>query len=455
MSRISAEPLRAAGRRAAAVAALAATALGVVAPAAFSQPRPRWDTRVLALVPRPGFPAHAYVHPNGRIYAGTYTNPGGDTVPSRVFEYGDDGTLIRSWTVEGQNLDQPHGVQAATSDARGRIVLLDKSPPRVLLLDRGTEAQIPYARFEGSSIPNYAAWGPDGSLYVTDYERPILWRVPPGGGTPEPWLQDARLDGGGEFGTTGLELAPDRASLLVAQQSEAGGAAGNPTTGRLFRVPIAADGKPGAMTQLWESDPVDGPDGFGIAKSGNVYLANLASNQIVVIGPGGNEIERFPSAPGGGENGSSVPFDAPSSVSFLGTRAIVAQQAYVTGDPARQAILDVETGEEGLPELIPPNAGLSDAVAPSVKPATLTDRNLTLTVSERAEVDFLVERRDGGEWVVIRRTFRDLSAGTRVLSLTGIAAKKKMRRALYRVTIVATDQAGNVSRPVQRTARVR
>ena len=434
---------------------LAMVALAGLVPAAAAQPRPRWDTRVLALVPKPGFPAHAYVHPNGRIYAGTYTNPSGDTVPSRVFEYDGDGTLLRSWTVQGQNLDQAHGVQAATSDVRSRIVLLDKSPPRILLLDRGTGAQIPYAAFEGSSIPNYAAWGPDGSLYVTDYERPILWRVPPGGGAPQPWLEDERLDGGGEFGTTGVELAPDQASLLVAQQSEAGGAAGNPTTGRLFRVPIGADGKPGAMTELWESNPVDGPDGFGIARSGNVYLANLASNQIVVIGPSGNEIERFPSAPGGGENGSPVPFDAPSNVSFLGTRAIVAQQAYVSGDPNHQAILDVETGEEGLPELIPANAGIAEAVPPTVKPAKLDPRRLTFTLSERSEVEFLVERRDGSIWREIRRTFRDLRARVHVLSLTRLAGKPKLRPAPYRVTIVATDAAGNVSRPVRRSTRVR
>jgi sugar lactone lactonase YvrE len=441
-------------RRTAAVVLVAALVAVLAAAPAASAQRARWNTRVLALVPKPGFPAHAYVHPNGRIYAGTYTNPNGDTVPSRVFEYdGADGTLLRSWTLEGQNLEEPHGVQAATSDVRGRIVLLDKSPPRALLLDRATGAQIPYAGFPPPTIPNYAAWGPDGSLYVTDYERPILWRVPPGGGVPEQWLQDPRLDGGGEFGTTGLELGLDRASLLVAQQSEAGGSAGNPTTGRLFHVPINPDGKPGQMTQLWESDPVDGPDGFDIAKSGNVYLANLGSNQIVVIGPGGNEIERFPAAPGSGENGSSVPFDSPSSVSFLGTRAIVAQQAFFTGDPAHQAILDVETGEEGRPELIPANAGLADAVAPRLTGVRLDARRLTLTIDERAEVDFVVERRDGRVWRVIRRSFRDLRARIHVLSLTRLANKRKLRPALYRVTMVAKDESGNESEPL--TLRVR
>jgi hypothetical protein len=129
--------------------------------------------------------------------------------------------------------------------------------------------------------------------------------------------------------------------------------AGNPATGRLFKVAIGPDGKPGPLTQLWESQPVDGPDGFAIAQSGNIYVALLAANQIGVVGPDGSEKERFPAGPGGA-NGSPVPFDSPSSVRFLGTRLIVANQSYFTGDATHQAILDVESGEEGLPEYIPP-----------------------------------------------------------------------------------------------------
>ncbi len=439
---------------------LAGAMLGVLAPPAPA--RDRFDTRVLAVVPRPGFPAHAHVHPNGRIYAGTYDNPSGDTVPSRVFEYDGDppsggqaATLLRSWTVEGQDLTQPHGVQAATSDARGRIVLLDKSPPRILLLDRSTGAQIPYASFGAGSIPNYAAWGPDGSLYVTDYGRPILWRVPRGGGTPEPWLQDDRFDGG-DFGATGLALAADQSTLLVAVQSQAGGAGGNPSTGRIFRVPIGADGRPGTMTQFWESRPADGPDGFTIAQSGTVYITLLASNQIAVIGPDGTERERFPTAPGSGDNGSSVPFDSPSSARFLGTRLIVAQQSFFAGDPNHWAILDVEAGEPGLPELIPPSAGLSDFTAPRVSAVVFTRRSLRFRLDEAAEVYVTLARRDGRAWKTLRETYQDLDAGVHTLSNRRLSGKAKgLRKAKYRATIVAKDRSGNQTAPLSRTVRVR
>ena len=337
--------------------ALAVLVVVAAAPVPAALARARWDTQVLALVPRPGFPANAYPAPDGRVYEGTYDNPRGDTSPSRVLEYdADRGTLLRSWTVGGQDLSGAHGVQVATSDAAGRLVLLDKAPPRVLRLDRATGEQTTYATFPSGAVPNHAAWGPDGSLYVTDYENAVLWRVPPGGGAPQPWLRDARLDGG-PFGTTGIALAADRRTLVVGQQSQAGLGAGNPATGRLWSVPIGDDGRPGPMRQLWESGPLDGPDGFGIARSGTIYIALLVADQIAVVGPDGRERERFPATPLTGENGSAVPFDNPSSARFLGTRLMVANQSYLTADPSHQAILDVETGEPGLPELIPPGAG--------------------------------------------------------------------------------------------------
>lgn len=360
--------------RALAALAVLAAALAAALPASSATRRDRWDTRVLALVPRPGFPARAYVAPSRRIYEGTYDNPGGDSVPSRVFEYSNRGALQRSWTIRGQDLSQPHGVQVATSDARGRLVLLDKSPPRALLLDPRTGRQRRYATFndlapcapgatadcsptagDEPATPNYAAWGPGGALYVTDYLQAVIWRVPPGGGAAKVFLADARLDGG-QFGTTGIVLAPDRKTLLVGQQSSAGGGDGNPTTGKIYAAPLHRRGVD-PLRMLWESRPVDGPDGFALSRSGRIYVTLTASNQIAVISRDGSEVERFPARPLAGEDGSPVPFDNPSSAMFLGRRLIVANQSFISGDATHQALLDVYVGERGAPELIPRRAG--------------------------------------------------------------------------------------------------
>ncbi|MDQ1631451.1 MAG: hypothetical protein QOC80_1423, partial [Frankiaceae bacterium] len=241
--------------------------------------RDRWDTRVFAHVPSPGFPAFVYVHPNGRVYAGTYTNPAGDSMPSKVFEWTRDGTPRRSWTVPGQDLSAEHGVQVATSDARGRLVLLEKSTSRVLRLNLHTGHFSTYSRIpdlptcppggaaspcspnaaDQPGIPNYAAWAPGGALYVTDYGQAVIWKVPRSGGRPRAWFTDPRLDGT-DFGTAGLLLAPGHRALLLTQQSSADG----PTAsqGKLYRLPVR-HGRPGRLHLLWTSNPSDLPDGFG------------------------------------------------------------------------------------------------------------------------------------------------------------------------------------------------
>ena len=359
------------------VAALLGPALALtlaVGPADSAEQRPRWDTRVFSRVPNPGYPAFVYAHPNGRVYAGTYTNPKGDKVPSRVLEWTRDGTLQRSWSVPGQDLSQEHGVQVATSDARGRLVLLEKSRSRALMLDPRTGRFTRYASFpdlpvcgpaenkgcspnldDKPAIPNYAAWGRRGELYVTDYGQAVIWRVPPGGGKPRVWLADRRLDGI-EFGTAGMLLAPSHRALLVAQQTSAGFGEADPTTGKLYRIPIR-NGRPSGMRLMWESLPGDLPDGFGIARSGRIYIANAGlSAQIVVLAPNGSELERFPQAPATGENGSDVPFDTPSSATFLGRRILVANQSYL-GSGDNHAILDVAVREPGEPVFIPRTAG--------------------------------------------------------------------------------------------------
>jgi sugar lactone lactonase YvrE len=455
--------------------AIAALAVMLVV-AAQAQARSRFDVQILAKIPKPGYPALAYVHPNGRIYVGSYVNPQGDALRSIVREYLDDGTLLRSWTVPGQDLSKEHGVQVATSDAQGRLVLLDKTPARALKLDRRTGQFTQYSTFadlapcpagqtgpncspttqDMTPTPDYGAWGPDGSLYVTDFTQGVIWRVPPGGGAAQVWLSDPRLDGG-MFGTTGILLGPDRHTLFVAQGSS--GSAGatllggfNSSTGKLYSVAIQGNGSPGALNQIWESQPADLPDGFAIAASGRFYIPLAGtSNQIAVVAPDGKELER---------NSNDV-YDTPSSARFLGTRLMVANQSYINGDPNKQAVLDVEVGERGLPEFIP---GL-DRTAPVIRRASIRPRRFRLRrhrhggtrirfrLSEAAGVTFAIDRRRKRKYAR-RVTFeRKRKAGRTSMKFSGRVRVRGHRltlhRGYYRLTLTAEDAAGNESKAVK------
>jgi hypothetical protein len=123
-------------------------------------------------------------------------------------------------------------------------------------------------------------------------------------------------------------------------------------------VRIRKNDEAGGLHQFWESNPLDAPDGFSIGRSGDIYVALTLANQIAVISPQGTVLDRFPDLPLTGDNGSPVPFDNPSSTWFDGKSLVVANQSFVSGNPANQAVLKVFVGQKGQPELIPRNAGL-------------------------------------------------------------------------------------------------
>jgi sugar lactone lactonase YvrE len=369
--------IRSAGLRTGLTIALAACATALVVASGAGAAPARGVVTVIAHVPAPGYPAFPLVV-GGKIYEGTYTNAGGDTMPSRVFEFSAAGALLKTFVVTGQNLAATHGIQVATVDARGRLILLDDTSGRILRLDPKTGAITPYgsiadiptcgadnnvapcspALTDQTPEPDYAVWAPDGSLYVTDYQQAVIWRVPPLGGKAKVWLADRRLDGV-IFGTGGLVMMPDRHTLMFDQASNAGLGGGNPTTGKLYTVPIEPGGAPGPLHQLWESTPAAAPDGFALARSGDIYMAQVgpSANDIVEISPAGKTLTTF-GTPGTGANGSSVPFDEPSGVAFLGSELVIANQSYAAGDTAHMALLGLGTGELGRAIYVPTDAGV-------------------------------------------------------------------------------------------------
>ncbi|WP_193605590.1 SMP-30/gluconolactonase/LRE family protein [Nocardioides dongkuii] len=330
-----------------------ATVPAAAAPAAPAD-REVWDTAVFSRVPAPGYPAYVHAHTNGRVYAGTYVNSGATGVPSRVFEWSRRGQLLRSWPVPRQVRDGSHGVQVAQQTRGGRLVVLETSTRTVRTLDVRTGRWRRIARFPDGAVPNYATWGPDGALYVTDYHQPVIWRLARGSRTPRPWFRSSALEGT-DFGTTGIRFRPGRRDLVVSQQAVLDGSQ-LPVSGALYSLKVRRSGAPGRLAKLWTSGALELPDGFGIGRSGHLYVALLGTNQIVELTARGREVDRFPDLPLTGENGSAIPFDTPCSATFLGTRVLVANQSAIAGDADHQAILAVEVGERGRAPYLPRSA---------------------------------------------------------------------------------------------------
>ena len=348
---------------------LSSTAVGSLAAGAGPERQPL-DIRVFARVPSPGQPEPIAIGPHRTVFVGTNQQGKGDAdAPSKVFVYSHRGRLRRSFDLEGQDLGSDHGIQGLAFDGRERLYALDRSAdPRVVKINLESGVQRTYARFrdvpscmasgrdrncsatmgDSEAGPDYATFAPGGRLYVTDIDQALIWRVPAGGGRPRVWFTDSRLEN--IFGPNGIQFMADGRTLLLAVTAQ-GPSAGNPTEGALFELRVRRDGTAGRLRRFWTSQPIDGPDGFAIGRSGRVYLALAGANQLVVISPDGEELARVPATPFDNQ-AMEVPMDGPASVAFLGQRLLVTNQtspAGGSGDPDHWAIFDVYAGERGLP----------------------------------------------------------------------------------------------------------
>jgi sugar lactone lactonase YvrE len=369
----------------------------------------RLAVRILARVPAPGYPANSVVAPDGTIYVGTFRSftasaPSG---PSKVFAFSPAGRLLRSYTVLGQAVGQPDAVQVATRDRAGTLYLLDQSPARVVTLDPRTGVERTWATFASlpacSSVrsgtacsaglggqppePDFAAWGPDGSLYVTDYAQALIWRIGPGGGRALPWLTSSTLDGI-IVGPAGIALMPGGRALMIGNGANVSGLA----AGQLYTVPIEPGGAPGALHELWQSLPGQAPDGIALARSGDVYvsLVGPTGNAVAEVSPTGRELALVPSNPLVNA-AMAIPFDAPGSVTFDGNSLIVTNEASLDNVPSHWALLQIDAGEPGLPPSLPPLR----AAPPRVARVVLQVRPHTVTAGRRTRLRFLAVTVEG------------------------------------------------------------
>src|SRR3954471_23844776 len=354
---------------------LLVVAVCACAPAARAETanRAKGDVQKFAPVPSPGSPEPVVIAPDGIVYTATLNAESGDTAAaSKVFAFTPDGKLKRTYDILGQPLGQQHGITGMAMDADGFLYLGSLAPPEVIRLDPRTGVQSVYATLRDVPIcsatvtsdcskagqdmkpwPDYIVLAPDGSLYETDSLQALIWKVPPGGGKGQVWITDQRWEsllGPPAFGPSAMKLGPDHKTLYFTTIEGPTGD-GDPSAGRIWKLPIQPDGKPGTPQQFYVAQSADAPGGMGFAKSGDVYVTLTGSNAIAQVGPDGKEEARFPDPVT--NMTFTPPLDGPLDVAFRGDSLLGANSGFVSNNTSSFAVLDVFVGEPGYDVLRP------------------------------------------------------------------------------------------------------
>ena len=194
-------------------------------------------------------------------------------------------------------------------DGRGRVYACDAGNGEIARWDPTTGSVSIYARgVDGQDMdcPNVAAFGPDGTLYVTcsgEDDRPEVVRISPGGEHVERWT-DATPGY-----PNGALVTPDGAALVVVEAHEQ----------RVVRVPILADGSAGRPSLVAELPDTD-PDGIALAADGAYWVTLYRPDGLVRVDAAGT-IEVVV------DDHLASTLDAPTNIAWVGQdlgRAVIA-----------------------------------------------------------------------------------------------------------------------------------
>ena len=122
-----------------------------------------------------------------------------------------------------------------------------------------------------NNVCNDFVIGPDKALYITDTIPGRIFRLASGASTAELYLEHGTLRG--VDGITFLD------GVLYVN---------NVIFNKLYRIPVDANGKPGAPVDIWMDQPVKGPDGMRAA-NGKLLLAENGSGKITALTVNGDK----------------------------------------------------------------------------------------------------------------------------------------------------------------------
>jgi DNA-binding beta-propeller fold protein YncE len=287
---------------------------------------------VFAPIPTPPGLPEGVVVVRDRVYvSGPATFGTAGFPPSQVLIFDlKTGAPKGSITIQGELTQFEHALSCITADGDGRLYVLSTQlgvvrltpsgngfvqdiysppPPDLPMCTSGSTGPCSPTSFDGPPLVNDLAFDRDGNLYITDSFQATIFRVPRGGGPASIWFQSPELEGIPFFiGLNGLALSKDQ-------------------------------------KHVHEFGPGDEPDGIALGVTGKLYVALTGTNAVSVIGPNGNEVDRFT-----GPTGSPIPYDGPASIAFDGHGSIlVTNHAPYTNNAAHFAVLEQYVADHGFP----------------------------------------------------------------------------------------------------------
>jgi sugar lactone lactonase YvrE len=307
-------------------------------------PRPLGDSKVLTAVPAlPGYPEGIAVH-EGLVYVSGPANFGvpGNFIPSKIFAYDEDtGALVKTITIQGQ-IGPLNAISCIAFGEDDNLFVVDEGLG-ILKINVETGQQTVYAApffpvFHSAFNPpaplliNDLAFDKNGYLYVTDSFQATIWRVPPGGGAPQVWFQNAAIDG--PFGPNGVRVDKKSEKLYFTVTFDGAG------RGYVYTLPLI-DHPTLSDLHVFHTynfaDTGSGPDGIAFGKSGNLYVALAGTSKISVLREDGTEQTKYsgPAQNPANPAHNPLPWANPANIAFnKKTKSLlVTNHASLTGLP--------------------------------------------------------------------------------------------------------------------------
>ena len=264
------------------------------------------------------------IDPRSNLYAASFSftreanicvlDPAGQVVDIIAVPAGPagDAALLGELFEQGQGL---YVVDFANGTApNGRLLRIDPSSHQITTLATGFAAA------------NAIAQDRHRNLFVSDSFLGTISKVAPDGSSNVIWASNPLLTTTGfpPFGANGVAFDRNQEFLYVANTGDS----------RVLRIPVLADGSAGPVEIFADGATIDarqgttqalhGADGIMFDVQGNLYVCANQANEIQVLSPEGDLIERH-----AGSAGNALDF--PASLVFDGRSLFVTNLSLTTG----------------------------------------------------------------------------------------------------------------------------